>query len=92
MLDAYDKAFPHDKYNCLICKERFGTGLKAIYHYVFTHNHQYCSPTLAPIMKQRALTETPDSGAAADPRKPRVQYKCRESGCSTSEAGFLFVH
>ena len=78
MLDAYDKAFPHDKYNCLVCKEKFGTALKAIYHYVYTHNHTHCNPTLSPIMKQRALSETPDS---ADPQKPRTQYKCRESGC-----------
>ena len=66
VLDAYDTSFHGDNYLCLICKAKFGTALKAIYHFVYTHNHKYCSSTLAPIMKKAQKEE---ANPIVDPMK-----------------------
>lgn len=78
VLDAYDTSFHGDNYLCLICKAKFGTALKAIYHFVYTHNHKYCSSTLAPIMKKAQKEE---ANPIVDPMKMRDRYFCREGGC-----------
>jgi len=80
ILDAYDKSFAHDKYNCLICKAKFGTCLGAIHHYVYTHNHKYCSPSLSPIMRKAAAANQ-QPAESGDPRRPRDTFTCREPGC-----------